>query len=317
MKCSFVKQPPCVLSLAGLTALGWLMLPAAALAQGVSPAAPIDLTKPQFDTETPHYDVALLKSQAPKTVVAEVDGRAITLGQIGDVIRELPPALAQRPYDVLYAQTLNQLIQRQALVIRAHQSGLDDEPEIQRWVQAAVDRVLSEAYVLAEVNATITEQMLLNKYNELVAGKPGFDEVRLRLILVGTEREALDILKELQSGADFATVAKRTSKDPTAVVGGALPFTPRDNLNAEIGAVAFTLAPGQLAAYPVRSSGAWYVVKTEERRQGPTPHFAAVRDLLQRYLQREGIPAIVKAALDKVTVREYTMTGNAVDSNAR
>ena len=298
-----------------------LLAPALAVAQdrsgSVSPAAPMDFTKPQFDTETPQYDVGGQKTQAAKTVVAEVDGRAITLGQVGDVIRELPPVLAQRPFDTLYEQTLSQLIQRQALVIRAHQSGLDDDPDIRRRVQAAVDRVLSDAYVLREVNADITEQMLRDKYNELVAGRPGPEEVRLRLILVGTEREALELLKELHGNEDFATVARRASKDPTSVNGGELPFTQRDNLNAEIGAVAFALAPGQLAPFPVRSSGAWYIVKTEERRTGPTPRFVAIREQLLRYLQRDGIPAIAKAALDKVTVRTYTMSGKEVADEPR
>ena len=81
--------------------LAGLLLPAAASAQGLpqapSPASAISLTKPQFDTETPHYDVSGVTDKAASTVVADGAGRSITLGQIGDAIRDLPPGTRSLP----------------------------------------------------------------------------------------------------------------------------------------------------------------------------------------------------------------------------
>lgn len=301
--------------LATCAAAGCMLLPAIAFAQGPSPVAPMDLTRPRFDTETPQHDVGSLMTKAPQTVVAEIEGRAITLGQVGDTIRELPLAIRQRPFDTLFLQARQDLIQRQALVIKAHQTGLDDDPAIKRRVQEQVDRVLAEAYLLQQIDARITEEMLLKKYDEIVRGKPGADQVRFRLILVGTEREALEIIKELQSGADFATLARRASKDPTSAIGGEVAFVGRDGLTPEIGAVAFALAPGQLAPFPVGAAGAWYIVKVEERQRAETPPFQAVREVLRHYLQRETAPAVLKAALDQLTVREYTITGKDAAAN--
>ncbi len=275
----------------------------------VSPAANLDMTKPSFDTQTPSYDVAGLMTKAPQTVVAEVDGRSITLGQVGDRIRELPPAISQRPFENLFAQARAELIQRQALVNRARQAGLDDDPAIKRRIQAETDRVLIDAYLSREVDKGIDERKLLAAYDSIVAGKPGEEQVRFRLILVATLREAQDALKELQGGADFDAVARRVSKDPTAAIGGEVAFAGRDGLTPEIGAVVFALAPGQLAPNPVRSSGAWYVVKAVERREAPTPSFPAVREVLRQYLQRQGVPDVVKASMEAATVREFAMTG--------
>ena len=70
-----------------------------------------------------------------------------------------------------------------------------------------------------------------------------------------------------------------------------------------------------MAPYPVRSGGAWYLVKTEERRDAPTPPFVAVRGILMHYLQREGVVGVVQAALDKVTVREYAITGKEPEAD--
>jgi peptidyl-prolyl cis-trans isomerase C len=304
-----------LLSLAGLAASICLILPSAGHAQGPSPAAPIDTTKPQFDTETPQYDVGRSMQQAPKTVVAEVDGKPITLGQVGDAIRGLPIAIGQRPFDTLFVQARQELIQRQALVIRAHQTGVDEDPAVLRQVQASTNRILSDAYLLKELNAQITEQKLLATYKDVVAGKPGPEEVRFRLILVGTEKEANDAIKEVQGGAAFAVVANRVSKDPTSVRGGEVAFASRDGLLPEIGSVAFALAPGQMAPYPVRAAGAWYVVKTEERRRQDAQPFAVVRELLVHALQRQGVAGVIDDAMSKVTVHEFAISGKETSAN--
>ena len=300
---------PIVTCLSTFAALAVVLLAGPAMAQGASPAAPTDLTRPQYDTATPVYDVAGLMAKAPKTVVAEVDGRAITLGDVGDAIRALPIAIAQRPFDMLFQQAREELVQREALVVRALQTGVDEDPAIKRLIQAETNRILSNAYLQRETAAHVTEQMLLDAYDRIYKGKPGIDEVRFQLILVATQREAIDIIKELHDGADFAAVAHRSSKDPTAAIGGEVAFVSRDGLTPEIGAVAFALAPGEVTPYPVASSGAWYVLKVEERRQAPTPPFAVVREALRRYLQREDVRPVVKAALEKMTVRVYEITG--------
>jgi peptidyl-prolyl cis-trans isomerase C len=298
-------------------ALAGVFLAAPAMAQGASPAAPTDLTRPQYDTETPQYDVTGTMAKAPKTVVAEVDGRPITLGDVGDAIRALPMAIAQRPFDVLFHQAREELVQRQALVVRAMQTGLDEDPAIKRQIQAATSRILSDAYLQRETAAHVTEQMLLDAYDRVYKGKPGVDEVRFQLILVATQREAIDIIKELQGGADFATVARRSSKDPTSVIGGEVAFVNREGLTPEIGAVAFALAPGEVTRYPVAAAGAWYVLKVEERRQAETPPFVVVREALRRYLQRQEVRGVVKAALEKMTIREYEITGKEQSTGAQ
>ena len=321
MKRLFVKGSSRVSTLAYAAALACVLVPGLSAAQApartASPAAAGNQTKPQYDTETPQYDVSSAASNSAKTVVAEVDGRAITLGQVGDMIRDLPPAQSQKPFEELYPSVLQQLIVRQALVIRAQQKGLDDEPAVRRQIQAESDRILSEEYASRETTARTTEKMLRDKYNEVVAGQPGPEQVRFRTIMVGSEKEALDLAKEIQAGGDFAAVARRVSRDPSAPIGGEVPFTAREGLTPEIGAVVFALSPGQVAPYPVRSAGAWFLVKVEERRPGPTPPFPAVRESLLRTLQREGALAVMKDAMAHVTVREFAITGKETDAGQR
>lgn len=275
-----------------------------------SPVAPGDLSRPAFDTRTPVYGGGPGASrQSAGTIVAEVEGRAITLGDVGDAIQALPPALSQLPFDVLYPSVIEQLIRQQALVARAQQQGLDEDPVIRRRVKGAADRALANEYLQRELSQGITEAALLARYNRDIAGRPGGEEVRVRIILVATEAEGRDLIAQLRGGADFAALARRLSKDPTAKVGGDLGFNTREGLTAEVGAVAFALAPGQLAPYPVRGGGAWFVVRVEERRERPAPGFAATREQLVQALVREGVAPLTASVMGEAKVREYNLVG--------
>jgi len=304
-------------SLTFLTGL-LLVMAAGAVAQptqkkSVSPVAPGDLSKPAFDTKTPVYDSAAVRNKSASTVVAEVEGRAITLGDVGDAIRALPPSVAQLPFENLFPGVLETLIRQQALVVRAEQQGLDEDPVVRRHIRAASDRELVNEYLNREIARDITEAALLDRYNRDVANKPGPEEVRVRLILVPTEKEAQRLLAEVKGGVDFAAVATRSSKDTTARVGGDLGFTSRDGLMAEVGAVAFTLMPGQIAPFPVRAAPGWFVIKVEERRTRPAPSFAEVRERLKDAMLREGVAPMSETALKGLTVREYSLGGKGVE----
>jgi peptidyl-prolyl cis-trans isomerase C len=276
---------------------------------GPSPVEPGDLSKPVFDTRTPVYDSVASLDKAASTVVAEVEGRPITLGDVGDAIKALPSTVSHLPFDTLYPGVLDELIQQEALVVRAQQQGVDEESAIHRRVRAAADRQLADEYLKKEVSKGITEAALLNRYNRDFAGRPGEEEVRARVILVGSEKDAADLIADIRGGADFATVARRTSKDTTAPSGGDLDFHTREGMNPEVGAVAFSLPIGQVAANPVRTSAGWFVIKTEERRQRSTPSFASVREQLQQALLREGVAAVSMTALKDLKVRRYSFTG--------
>jgi peptidyl-prolyl cis-trans isomerase C len=308
----FLALIPFVGSVIGGTALRAQLAPA----PDPSPLAPGDLKKPIFDTQTPLYDTSHAEEKSASTVVAEVDGRAVTLGDVGDAIKELPASVAALPFAELYPSVLAKLVRQQALVIRAQQQALDEDPAVRRKVKAAGDQVMANALLHEEISRTITEQKLLDRYKKEIAGKPGPEEVHVRVIMAPTEAAATALIAELKAGTDFATLAKRSSQDATASVGGDLGYAQLDGLNAEVGAVAFSLQPGQFTPYPVHSAGAWFIVKVEDRKQLGTPTFAEVRERLVQELLREGVGDVVTKALAGATVREYNINGKEVPTDA-
>ncbi len=282
------------------------------LRPSASPLAPGDMTRPSFDTAAPKYDGTRPGNDSASTVVADIDGRVITLADVGDAIRALPPSVGSLPFETLFPMIRERLEQREALAIRAQKQGLDEDPIVRRRVRGAADQALGEELLYRETSARVSDADMLARYKRDYAGKPGPTEVRVRVIMVPTEEEAVAVIAELKAGADFAAVARRSSKDTTAPAGGDLGFVARDGLNAEVGAVAFSLPVGQVSAYPVRTAGAWFVVKVEDRRQQPTQAFPLVKEQIRQALLREAVPAVVIKAIADVVIREYSLNGTEI-----
>lgn len=279
--------------------------------QPVSPVNPGDLSKPAFDTTSPVYDRLPTPDIAATTVVAEVEGASITLGDVREAIAALPPAMAQFSFDEIYPGVLEKLIKEQALAIRARQRGLDQDPEYKRRVRHIQDKELANLFLERETEAAITETAILARYQRDIAGKPGPRELRLRVMMTVTQAQAEDLIARLRAGQDFATLARQNSKDPSAAAGGDLGFATLDRMVPELAGVVTAVPPGQIVPTPVRAGPGWFVIKVEERRDGPSPPFVAVRDRLRDALTREAVDPLAAKAEEGLTIRKYSFTGQA------
>lgn len=107
--------------------------------------------------------------------------------------------------------------------------------------------------VLEQVRATVPTQA---------------EQVHARHILVDTPEMAQQILAQLQSGADFAQLARLYSQDEsTRDAGGDLGWFPRGVLLApEVEEAAFALQAGQISPV-IRSAFGYHIVQTLERAE--------------------------------------------------
>jgi len=94
------------------------------------------------------------------------------------------------------------------------------------------------------------------------------EQVHARHILVSDPAQADDILHQLQSGADFAQLARQYSLDPsTKESGGDLGFFPRGTLVVpEVEDAAFALSVGQISSVISTPMG-YHIVQVVERVQ--------------------------------------------------
>lgn len=254
----------------------------------------------------PAQTLALMAANLDKNanfVVATVAGQPITKGDLADVIRAMPVSLASLGYKALFTRAMDQMLRLRLAVASARKAGIDSDPAVRRREQAATDQVLAQAWIDRQAETAITEQALRARYQRDVAGKPGPEEVRAQVILVPTAAEARDLFARIQQGADFGDLARHYSKDLSASLGGDIGYVSLDALSAEVGAVLFALAPGQVTVYPVHALPGYFVLRVEGRRQRATPEFDEVRPELANALRREAAAAAVAALTSDISLQ--------------
>ena len=245
--------------------------------------------------------------RTPDLVIAEIGTRTVTWGDLADAIRDMPPIAGTIPFPQLYQSVLRRVIENKAMASLGERTGMDKDPAVARRMKRAPDDVLAAEFLRRSLAPNITDKALREVYDRDVANKPGPDEVRIRLIMVDQEEEAAYVIQKLQGGDDFATLARDMSKDATAKNGGDLGYARRDLLAPEIGALAFSMAPGQITAYPLKSGGHWFVIKVEGRIHKPAPSFEEAKAALTEDVTHAVLDELKRMAVGAANVKYHAI----------
>lgn len=172
--------------------------------------------------------------------------------------------------------------------------------------QLMINSVLEET----RNQVSISDEELLEYYNE---NKESFlepEQVRARHILLETEEEANNLLLQLKEGlTDFAELAKEKSIGPSAPSGGDLGFFSRGQMVKEFEDAAFFLEPGEISGV-VQSEFGYHIIKSEEKKEEYSPTFEEAKERISNTLknqrENEAILALTsKLREDAVIVFNY------------
>lgn len=123
---------------------------------------------------------------------------------------------------------------------------------------------------LLEPQITVTDEQIKETFeaNKEALNTP--EQVRASVILVETEQEANDIIKQLKEGADFAELAKSKSLDTaTKDQGGDTDFFARGQKEEAVEEAAFKLAKDEISG-AVKTSAGYQVIKVTDRKEAHT-----------------------------------------------
>ncbi|HEX8049056.1 peptidylprolyl isomerase [Rhizobium sp. ICMP 5592] len=224
---------------------------------------------------------------AKDPVVAKVGDVEIHQSELDLAIANLDPQLGQLPDDQKKVAALSASIDVKLLAKSAAAEKLDQTPDFQSHMAYLRDRELHNAYFKAHVADGITDAEVKARYDKEVAALPKQEEVHARHILVKTEDEAKAIIKELDAGKDFATLAKEKSTDPNKADGGDLGYFAHGRMVKEFEDAAFALPVGTYTKTPVKSDFGWHVIKVEDKRVAPPPPFDQVKDQVRQLVMRD------------------------------
>jgi hypothetical protein len=112
------------------------------------------------------------------------------------------------------------------------------------------------------------------------------ERVRLRQILTEDRASAERTLQQLAAGADFAELARRFSRDPSAATGGYQGELSRENLPPAFADVIFSLEPGEVSKVVPAEYG-FHIFQVLERFPAGAVPLEEARDEIRERLRQE------------------------------
>lgn len=157
------------------------------------------------------------------------------------------------------------------------QSGmtLDDLKE-NTEVQVKIRKIL-------EPQTTVTDEDISTYYEENKDSFATPEQVRASHILVATKEEADEIKKELDEGADFATLAQEKSTDSSASNGGDLGFFGEGDMVEEFEKAAFSLDINEISE-PIKSDYGYHIIMKTDYKEATNPTLEDKKEEIRQIL---------------------------------
>lgn len=259
---------------------------------------------------------------ASDTVVATVNGSKILKKEIDKTIADLeaekgplPPGSASQISAMLIQQFINERLIDDAAKAAKLDSSKEYKDEIARFVAdqkkqlEIVKRELPKRLYLQKiVEKKVTNDKVKEAYNEYKKLNKGKIEVQASHILVPTEVEAKQIIKDLDKGGDFTSLAKSRSSAPDAQMGGNLGWFLKDELE-DVSEAAFKVKPGAYTKEPVKSSFGWHVIKVLDRREREVPSMDKMELYFRNVVSQQEVAKVVSALREKAKIEIYGLEG--------
>lgn len=219
-------------------------------------------------------------------IVAKVNGQAITRAQLDSHFADIPANLLAGKEDEFRQSILDGLIEQIILTQEAERQGIDKTAAFKEQLEVARKALLQAELLRIYVDSKLTDQALMDYYNKT---KESFAEpqVRARHILLPSQKEAQEVIRQLDKGADFAKLAKEKSKGPSAANGGDLGWFRSTDMVPAFANAAFKLAKGEYTKAPVQTQYGWHVIRVDDRNDKAIPGFDDLEKQLRAQYSEE------------------------------
>jgi peptidyl-prolyl cis-trans isomerase C len=240
-------------------------------------------------------------AESGKTV-ATVNGTAISTLE-----RETQAAqFKARGQNATDEQVVDELVSLTLMSQEAEKMGLDKTPEMEAEMKIMRARVLANALLTQYTEKLdLSDDTLRAEYDKQVQTTAA-KEYKASHILLEDEAKALEIIGELDDGADFAETAKKYSTGPSGPNGGDLGWFDAGAMVPEFSKAVAAMETGKYSATPVKTDFGWHVIKLDdERAKNPQP-FESVRDQIRNMMLRNKVAEYIDGLHAAATVERVT-----------
>lgn len=203
---------------------------------------------------------------------------------------------------------INDLVATEIALQEAKKTDILDRPVSKKAINDFKRNLLLKTWTKEKVDSfDIKDEDIKAAYDERVT-KLASKEFNARHILVKTEDEAKAIIKEVNDGADFATLAKEKSTGPSGSNGGSLGWFKAQTMVPAFANAVKAMSKGDVSKEPVKTQFGYHVIKLEDSRDAKLPTLESLKPQLQRVISQKKMLAYMedlkKTADIKITLPE-------------
>jgi len=236
-------------------------------------------------------------------VYATVGDKKITDVDIDQVLRVLPNGELIKNFggidkldDAKRKQIIDLAVDNYLLSKKAFQEGIDKTKEYKEELENIKNSLATQLYTKKIINSVKVSDEDAKEYYE--KNKDEFkekeDSVKARHILVKDEKEAKEIIKELEKAKDvekkFIELAKTKSIGPSGKYGGELGWFNKKRMVPAFSKAAFALKKGEWTKKPVKTQFGYHIIYIEDRvNKGDLIPFDKIKNQVKDVLKNQKI----------------------------
>ena len=204
----------------------------------------------------------------------------------------------QRPADQATAEeravVTQELTDIYLLTTQPNAKELAENENVKAQIELQSRAILAQAMAADYfANNPASEEEILAAYEEQISVSPDM-QFKARHILVATQAAAVDLIKQLDDGADFVALATEHSTGPSGPNGGDLGWFSPDQMVAPFSEAVAALEDGQHTAEPVQTQFGWHVILREDSRANQPPTIDSVREGLKQRVEQTKFQAYLE-----------------------
>lgn len=245
--------------------------------------------------------------------VATVNGKNISDAEVQEVLMQGTQGrynqLPAEKQAELSQRVIDGLITQELIFADAKKEGILESAEYKQELAKVMERVevqlASKVWEKRQFDKVKVSEKDIKAYFK--AHPEEFSEkekVRASHILLKTEAEANDIIKELSAlkGASlntkFAEVAKSKSTGPSGPKGGDLGFFGQGQMVPSFNDAAFSMKKGEMTKTPVKSQFGYHVILVTDKQAGKDLPFEEVKGFIEQKLKVEAFKEQMEAKME-------------------
>ena len=224
-------------------------------------------------------------------VLTTVNGSKIYTSQVNEVV-SLAVANGAKDSPELRQNLLNDLVLREVIAQDIKKTGLLNKDNNALKLKLAQQNTLLELWFTEYFKQNpVTESDIRAEYDRQAAlskEAQNSKQYEVSQIMVATEAEATEIIKEINGGAKFETLAKDKSLEKiSGAQGGVVGWVLPAQLAPPLDILIVNLGKGTVAKSPIRTNNGWHVIKLDDVRPFVMPAFDQVKNVITQELVQQ------------------------------